>query len=284
MEKNAIFGLDDQDYKGSKIVVIPIAYDMLTPKDGCRGGPTAILEASRKLERYDSDVGFDVADLDIFTSPQIDGDGLSPEAMIKKISAEVSSVLEDKKIPLLLGGDHITSLGGISAFAEAKAKFDVIQFDAHSGTRYAFNGSQYAHECSAARIREMASCYTIDVRSGDIEGMKAFKADILTITEMKEIGLDTAVKRMVRKTGSALYVSFNFDFMRLSDMPSVRTPEPGGLSYGKTLQMLSQLMTNKSIVGIDFVGFAPISGFASSNVTAAKLIQNTLCYMFKEEE
>jgi agmatinase len=99
---------------------------------------------------------------------------------------------------------------------------------------------------------------------------------------MKEIGLENAVKRISRKTGKAIYVSFNYDLMRLSDMPSVRTPEPGGLSYGKTVDMLAQIMVSKSVVGMDFVGLAPIQGLQAPNVVAAKLIQKTLCNAFKE--
>jgi agmatinase len=284
MEKNAIFGLEAQEYKNAKAVVIPVPYDSMFAVGGCRGGPGAIIEASQNLESYDNSSGLDISDLGIFTSAVLEEESPSAEAMIGKVAKTVAPVIKDKKVPIVIGGDHTVSLGAISALADAKVEFNVLQFDAHSGTRSTFKGSKYAHECTAARIREMTPCYTIDVRSGDVAGLKESKADMLTMVEMKEIGLDNSVKRAIRKTGRSIYISFNYDVMRLSDMPSVRTPEPGGLSYGKTIDMLAQLTLSKNVVGMDFIGLSPIQGFDAPNVLAAKLIQQALCYVFKDRE
>ncbi len=282
MDKNAIFGLEGQDYAKARAVVIPVPYDSMSASDGCRGGPAAIIEASQSLESYDIESEVDVADIGIFTSAMIDGGAPSVEAMIGKVSEAVAAVVKDGKVPILIGGDHTVSLGALTALANVKTEFDVISFDAHSGTRDSYNGSRYAHECNATRIRELAPCYSIDVRSGDLAGMKEYTSDILTTVEMKEMGLDNSIKHITRKAGKAIYMSFNYDFMRISDMPSVRYPEPGGLSYGKTVEMLSQVPTSKDVAGIDFVGLAPVSGFGSVNVTAAKLIQKILCNIFKQ--
>lgn len=225
----------------------------------------------------------DVGAIGVFTAQEVDGGATSVEAMIEQVKGTVAPVIKDGKMPVLIGGDHVVALGAISALVGAKAEFDVLHFDAHSGTRDAYEGNRYAHECTAARIREISSCYSIDVRSGDMEGMKKFTADILTTSEMKEIRLENSVKRMARKTGRLVYLSFNYDFMSISDMPSVRTTEPGGLSYGKTIDMLAQLVINKTVVGMDFVGLSPIDGLNAPNVVAAKLIQKTLCSIFKEQ-
>ena len=120
MDKNAIFGLEGQTYEKAKAVVLPVPYDSVSLKGGCRGGPAAIMEASQSLESYDNESEMDMGGIGIFTSDEVDGGVATVEAMIDKVNKAVTPVVKDKKMPIIIGGDHTVSLGSISALMAAK--------------------------------------------------------------------------------------------------------------------------------------------------------------------
>src|SRR5208283_6076545 len=100
-----LFGLEEQNYKKAKVVVIPVPYDSTsTYRSGAREGPHAIITASRAMELYSEETGSDISDVGVFTTEELAPDVSSPENMIRRIGKEVELVLHDSKIPLLIGG------------------------------------------------------------------------------------------------------------------------------------------------------------------------------------
>lgn len=273
-----LFGLEDADYNKSRIVALPIPYDSTsTYLSGSRFGPKAIIDASRNLELYDIDTASDPSRLGIYTTEELAPDFSSPKNMVDYISKEVSLIIQDKKVPLVIGGEHTVAIGAVKAFSESKQKFTVLHFDAHSDSRDELYGSKYCHACVMARIKELCGdYYSIGVRSIDEESAKRKDKRILTMNHLRKIGLMNAAKFIAKNSAKNIYISFDFDVLDPSEMPSTGTPEPDGLHYSEIMGVFKTVLKGKNLMGMDFTEFRPIPGFYAPDFMAAKLIYETI--------
>lgn len=278
-----LFGIEDQDYDKAKVVVLPIPYDSTsTYKVGSREGPHAIIEASRQVEFYSEELGRDISKIGIFTLDELAPDFDSPKKMVDRIAKEVSLILEDSKVPLLIGGEHTIAVGGVKAIAQKYKDFSVLHFDAHSDSRDEFFGTKYCHACIMARIREMCkSCYSVGVRSTTEELAKKHAASTLYMKDMRTMTTKQIVDSILKNTKKNLYITIDLDVLDPSEMPSTGTPEPGGMRYNDIKDILKGVLKERNLIGIDFNELCPIPGMHAPNFLAAKLIYQTLGYAFK---
>lgn len=279
-----LFGLEDQDYKNAKVVAVPVPYDSTTTyRAGTRDGPRAIIEASRNMELYSEETGSDISKIGIFTTDEIAPDVSSPENMVKRIEAEIKPIIEDKKIPLLLGGEHTISLGSIRALAKAGKNFTLLHFDAHSDSREELAGSKFCHACVVARAQEYCKSYSVGVRSIDERSAKKSK-NILLMKDIYEMETKEIVKSILKNTSKDIYLSVDLDVLDPSEMPSVGTPEPEGFTYHQLKEIIKGVVKESNVVGLDVVELNPIPGFAAPNYLAAKLIYLTLGFAFDSKK
>ena len=277
-----LFGLESQDYVSAKVVVLPVPYDSTASyKAGAREGPHAIIQASRNIELYSEELGTDISEIGIYTLDELEPDVNSAEGMVNRIEKEVSILLNDSKIPLLLGGDHSISIGAFRAVAKAEKDFSVLHFDAHSDSRNEYMGSRYSHACVAARARELAkNCYSVGVRSVDAEGAKSYRKEMLYMSDVAMLGVEKAVDPIIRNTSNNIYLTIDLDVLDPSIMPSVGTPEPGGMSFQTITGLLKSVLRKKRLLGLDITELCPIPGVVAPDYTAAKLTYLLLGYAF----
>ncbi len=279
-----LFGLES-DYKSARIAVLPVPYEgTVSYRPGTRYGPRAIIDASRNIELYSEELELDVSRAGIYTLEEMLPNVDSPEKMITDVKKETEVILNDGKIPLILGGEHSISVGSISALADRGKDFSVIHFDAHSDSRDVFMGSKYSHACVMKRVADMSVDYmSVGVRSIDEEGYK-HKERILFRKEMHSIGDNGKIADLITKgTKDNVYLTFDFDVMDPSEMPSVGTPEPDGLLFYEICHILRTVLAQKNLIGLDFVELSPIPGFAAPDFVAAKLIYNIIGYAFSKK-
>jgi len=152
------FGCLPEEYsllKGSKIVVIPVAYDgTSTWLKGADKAPIAIIEASANMELYDIETDSEVYQQGIFTSQAIEGLS-SPEDLVQAVTETVKKYLRKDKFAVVIGGEHSVSIGSIKAHVENHKDMTVLQLDAHCDLRDEYNGSKYNHACVMARVKEL---------------------------------------------------------------------------------------------------------------------------------
>lgn len=171
MEKLNYGGLEEEftDYENAKIVVLPVPYDgTSTWLKGADKGPEAILEASANMELYDIETDSEVYTKGIATLDPVT-ENASPEAMSDAVEMKVAALLNDKKFPVILGGEHSVSIGAFRAFAKHYENYSVLQLDAHSDMRDSYEGSDHNHACVMARAKEMATVAQVGIRSSCIE-------------------------------------------------------------------------------------------------------------------
>lgn len=287
MPKHNLFGIDEQDYESARVAVLPVPYDATTTyKSGAREGPDAIINASRNIELYSYELARDISDIGIFTLPAMSPDVSSPEGMIDKIRKEVGIILDDRKLPLLLGGEHTITLGALRAFKDKGRDISVICFDAHSDSRKELLGAKYMHGTVATRVRELyPATFQVGLRSMDSAfARKADRQKALSQKDIQRIGMREAIESILEETGENIYLSIDLDVLDPSEMPSIGTPEPDGLKFRELMQIMEELGQRKTLAGLDVTELCPIPYLHAPDYLSAKLIYLTLGYFLSKKE
>jgi len=270
-------GLEVQDYKKARVVVLPIPFEATTSyMMGTKNGPRAIIEASRHIELYDIELKKDISEIGIFTFPTMSFLTDSPKQAIEKIKKAVSKLLKDKKFVLSLGGEHTITCGAVAAFKQKYKKLSVLQIDAHSDLRDEYLGIEYSHACAMRRVREME----VPVVGVGIRSLDESEADYIRKKEIKTIFYAPALptKKIIASLSRDVYLTFDVDALDPSIMPSTGTPEPGGLGWYEVLDLIKQVAKTKKIIGADIVELSPLPGLVFPDFLAAKLAYKIIGY------
>lgn len=193
-----LFGLPF-DYNHAEIVIIPVPWEVTVSNDaGTAAGPQAILDYSPQIDLYDFDIK-DAWKLGVHMLPisnewhswseqlrpkakkyilqleeRTDTDQQIPieidqQSKILKnaIKEQASQILNNGKIPAVLGGDHSTPLGLIEALTEKHADFGILQIDAHADLRDAYEGFTFSHASimfNAIKFSQISKLVSVGVR------------------------------------------------------------------------------------------------------------------------
>lgn len=266
----------------SRIAILPVAYDLTTSyKSGASAGPKAIIDASRYLETYDDETEKEVYKFGIYTAKEIKQTGAKPESIINKVEKETISILKAGKFPVILGGEHSVTLGPVRAYKKIFKNFSVLQLDAHRDMRDSFQGSKYSHACIAKRIVELTGLSQIGVRSMSKEESGKSNNNLKTFFMKDMVNNRAWVDEVINSLDNdRVYVTIDMDAFDPSIMPSVGTPEPGGMEWYETLVLFKRLSQKKEVIGFDAVELSPMPGNVSPDFLAAKLIYKFLSYIF----
>lgn len=271
-------GLDSQDYAHSRVVIFPVPYSSTTYwKSGTKDGPQAIIDASRHIELYDIETKKDASKQGIFTLPLLEPSKNSPEETILRIKKVISKILDDGKIPIMLGGEHSVTNGAVLAFKEKCSDFSILQLDAHTDLRDEFEGTKYHHACVMRRARDLEIPVTqVGIRSVSEEEAKYIENNkIKTIFYAPEIPAEEIIATLNKN----VYLTFDLDVFDPSLMPSVGTPEPGGLDWYSALNLIKEVSKKTKVIGADVVELCPLPGLFAYDFLAAKLVYKIISYI-----
>ncbi len=281
MEKLNYGGLEEEftDYENAKIVVLPVPYDgTSTWLKGADKGPEAILEASANMELYDIETDSEVYTKGIATLDPVT-ENASPEAMSDAVEMKVDALLNDKKFPVILGGEHSVSIGAFRAFAKHYENYSVLQLDAHSDMRDSYEGSDHNHACVMARAKEMATVAQVGIRSSCIEEKHNIEPDrIFYAHEIKESS--NWMYDVSEKLNDNVYITIDLDVFDPAYMPSTGTPEPDGMNYREIINFLKLINERHNIIGLDVVELCPNDINKAPDFLASKLIYQILSMKF----
>jgi len=274
-------GLEEKfsKYEGSNVLIVPVPYDgTSTWIKGADKGPDAILEASANMELYDIEYDTEFYTVGIHTCEPL-GPYPSPEAMSQQVYEFVKQHIDNKYV-VVLCGEHSVSAGTIKAHAEAYNSLTVLQLDAHTDLRDEYEGSKYNHACVMARAKEYCPVVHVGIRSQCIEELNSFdRSDIFYAHEIahNRNWIEDVIDRIKTKN---VYVTIDLDVFDPSIMPSTGTPEPGGLLWYETLELLEQVHRKRNVVGFDVVELCPNEINKAPNFLAAKLVYKMIGYKF----
>jgi agmatinase len=267
------------DYHNSRIVILPVPYDATsTWIKGADKGPDAIMEASVNLEFYDIETESEAFKHGIFTLEPL-AEISSPEALVNSVRHKVSSLISEKKFPVIVGGNHTVSIGSIQAFGELTENFSVLQLDAHSDLRNSYEGSKYNHACAMARAREIAPVVQVGIRSMSAEELPDVDEDRIFFAH-KLYHDKNLYNKALDLLSENVYITIDLDVFDPSLIPSTGTPEPGGPEYFEIMHFLHEVVKLRNVVGFDVVELCPSPVNKASDFIAAKIIYQLLSYIF----
>lgn len=285
-------GKEVSTFTSSKIVVLPAPYEhTVSYGGGARRGPAGIISASHFVEFYDDELDRELCnDAGIATLPAIRfGKNIHAKA-IDLLYRQVRALLEQDKFVVTLGGEHTISQAPIKAHLEKYPDLSVLQFDAHSDLRDSYEGSKYSHASVMARVCEFlnpARIVQVGIRAQCIEEARFIRRHGMTTLYAHQIRgalRDSWQQRALEKLSGHVYVTFDVDGFDPSIMPSTGTPEPNGLNWPETMQLLRQVGEHKMIVGFDVVELAPVKGVTHPDLTAARLTYKMMNYAFLHQQ
>jgi len=262
------------------VAVIPVPYDLTTSyRSGTRSGPLAIIEASTHMELFDDEINAEIADVGICTLNLVEPVTSSPDKMISRVAGVVSSVIREDKFPVVLGGEHSITLGAVTALSSRFPDFGVVQLDAHADLRDQYQGSKYNHACIGRRISERFPLTQIGIRSlCSEEHLFLENSGISTYYSGDIYGNSSWIEPCVANLPETIYITIDLDVLDPSIMPSVGTPEPGGLLWYDVLYLLRTLAEKKTIIGFDIVELCPMPSNPAPDFLAAKLCYKLIGY------
>jgi len=268
-------------YDESEIVVLPVPYDETsTWMRGADKAPDAVFEASVNLEFYDIETASEVHLRGIHTLPPI-LEKESPDKLVETVYKKVKKLREDKKFPVIIGGNHTVPIGAFKAFSEEYQDITILQLDAHSDLRQAYEGSKFNHACAMARAKEYAPIVQVGIRSMSAEELQFVDNDRIFYA-YRLFNDKSLYKKAVEKLGKNVYVTIDLDVFDPSLIPATGTPEPGGPDYFDIMMFLRNVAANRNIVGFDIVELCPSEQNKTSDFIAAKIIYQLLSYIFAD--
>ncbi len=283
--KNGFLGIDNEvDFK-EQVVVVPFGLEKtVSYGGGTRNGPKEIIKASHQVELYDEELNcepYKKIGIKTLKPFKINKD---IKKALKKMSDINKEILDKNLFPITFGGEHSITPGCIAPFVKKHKNICLLHFDAHADLRESYNGEKFSHASAIKRCLDYKNVSIIsfgirNISKSEITFLKknASRINIFWAKDKKNWNLQK-FKKMIK--GKTVYLTFDVDGLDSSIMPATGTPEPGGLLWDETLNIIKIAAKNSNIVGADINELSPIKGFNSYNFLVAKLAYKILSYKF----
>ena len=264
------------DYEESKLVVFGAPFDSTASfRPGARFASKAMRSESFGIETYSPYQDKDLEDILVFDSGDLElGFGNPPKALAL-IEEFTGHLLDDDKIPCMIGGEHLVTLGAVKAVAKRYPDVHVIQFDAHADIRDDYLGETLSHATVIHRVWDLLGdnkIFQFGIRSGDRSEFHWGKRHIFT-NKFNFNELDYIVEEL---QGKPVYLTIDLDVLDPSVFPGTGTPEAGGVSF---MELLQAILTTceLNIVGCDVNELSPIYDQSGvSTAVACKVLRELL--------
>lgn len=286
-EGNFYAGVMENDFSKAEVAILPVPYSSTTYYNpNTREGPKALIEASRHMELWDEELEKDISrEVGIYTMDALSPSKNSPKEVVEQIAQIVGKIMDVKKFPLILGGEHSITSGPVKAIAERVKNLSILQIDAHTDLRDEFEGTKYHHGTVMRRIIEDLG---VPVTQVGIRSISEECAEFIKTTNKRDLFyakdilkmLNLPLDEIISTLNENVYITFDLDALDPSIMPSTGTPEPGGFSWYQALEILRRVTRERKIVGADIVELSPIPGISHPDFLAAKLAYKLIGYTF----
>ena len=257
-------------YPDSRIVLYGAPFDSTTSfRPGARFGPSAMRHESFGLETYSPYQDADLTQCAVFDSGDLELSFGSPERALYDIETRAAVILQDEKIPLLLGGEHLVTLGAVRAAAKKYADLHIIHFDAHADLRDQYLDAKLSHACVIRRCWDLLGdgrIHQFAIRSGEREEFQ-FAKEHTDFHPFDFEGLGHTLS-MLKKQNVPIYLTMDLDCLDPSIFPGTGTPEAGGVSFLQLLEALRAVCT-ANVIGADLNELASTLDHSGISTAAA---------------
>ncbi|ARD84150.1 putative arginase [Ferroplasma acidiphilum] len=266
---DALASYEDADY-----VIFGAPFDNTSSyRRGSRLAPNSIRAAYDNLESYEVNYGINLLDAkicDLGDLPVYE----DVDYILSEIETATATIFHDKKIPVMLGGEHSLTVGALRNLKD----ITMVIIDAHSDFRDSYMGNKNNHACVTRRALELLGKNKIisigtrstsyeEIASGEYENVRFISAN-----EVRASGIDEVISEVMEKTSDRVYFSIDMDGFDPAYAPGVGTPEPYGLTSYDVRSILTSI--SDRIIGFDINEMTPLYDNGNTSMLAAKLIQD----------
>ena len=268
----------DAEYEDAKIVIFGAPFDSTTSfRPGARFGSSAIRHESFGLEIYSPYQDKEITDCPIFDSGDIELCFGSSEKALEDIEERAETILNDGKIPFMIGGEHLVTLGAVRAAFKKHPDMHLIQFDAHCDLRDDYLGAKLSHAAVVRRCHDFLGdgrIHQFCIRSGEKTefefASKHTDMHRFSFDGIKEVVADLVAKKV------PVYLTIDLDCMDPGIFPGTGTPEAGGVSFTELLNAMVEV-SKCNIIGADVNELAPMLDTSGASTAAAcKVVRELL--------
>ena len=267
----------DSTFADARVVLFGAPYDSTTSfRPGTRFGPAAMRSESFGIETYSPYQDRDLEELQIHDAGDLELPFGAPDQALAQIEAEAGRILDAGKIPFLLGGEHLVTLGAVRAAVKRHPKLCILHFDAHADLREDYLGVKLSHACVMRRCHELVGdgrIWQFGIRSGTREEFAFMRAGHVTT---EPFTLDT-LHKLELPAGTPVYLTVDLDVIDPSEFPGTGTQEAGGVGFVALLAALRDILGRFDVVALDNVELSPpLDHTGRSTALACKLLREEL--------
>lgn len=272
----------EAEYDEATHVVFGAPFDGTTSyRPGTRFASSVMRNDSRLgFESYSPVLDKDLYDVNIFDAGDLELPYGSAAKVLDSIEAFTDQVLADNKVPVMIGGEHLVSLGAFRSIIKKYKDVYIIHFDAHTDLRDEFGGVPLSHATVLKKMAALAGekhLFQFGIRSGLKEEFEyAREKQFINLHNFD--GLSQVVENL---KGKQVYLTIDLDVLDPSTFPGTGTPEPGGVSFKELVNAIYS-MKDLNIIGADLVELAPyLDPSGASTSVAIKTLRELLLTIVK---
>ncbi len=271
----------DNCYEEAKLVVFGAAFDGTTSfRPGTRFATNAMRSESDGIETYSPYQDMDLEDILVCDVGDLEFPFGNPNEVLNIISEFTKDILNDGKVPVMIGGEHLVTLGAAREVVKKYNDVCFIHFDAHADLRDDYLGEKLSHATVMRRVWDLVGdnkIFQFGIRSGSKEEIKWGKDHVYTNFFNLE-NLDHVLNQI---QGKPVYVTIDLDVLDPSIFPGTGTPEAGGVTYKELIDAILKLK-KMNVVACDINELSPhydLSG--TSTAVACKTLREVLLAFYK---
>ena len=268
-------------FADSRIVMFGAPFDgTVTNRPGARFASERIRAESQSIETYSPYLNMDLTDpgVAICDTGDLELPFGAPARVLETIERFVYGLYSAGKFPLMIGGEHLLTLGAVRAAARANPGLSVVQFDAHTDLRGDYIGEVLSHATVMRRCWEATGdgrIYQFAIRSGERQEFEFAQAH--TFMNLFDFGRFDEALKLPQLSDKPVYLTIDLDALDPSECPGTGTPEAGGVSFNELLGAACQVISNCNVIGLDIVELCPPADPSGiSTALACKLLRELL--------
>lgn len=278
-----IFSGFQKPFDEAEYVVVGVPFDATsTFRIGARFAPLAIREALLGIDGYSFRSDIDARELKVHDMGDLHISGKANETL-ERLELVTKELLEAKKLPIFIGGEHTITLGAMRSVGENAV---VVSFDAHLDLRNEFMGLTMSHATWMRRLHEQVrpekilEIGTRAVDKDELDYAKNFNIPFFTVNQIMEDGVDKTTEKIRELLAGQerIYLTIDMDVLDPAFAPAVQNPEPDGLSMHVFLDLMCSVC-DRRVVAFDLVEVAPHYDMGITAVQAAKTMFEVLCHL-----
>ncbi len=266
-------------YEDARIVLFGAPFDSTTSfRPGTRFASKAMRGDSFGLETYSPWQDKDLADYNVFDAGDLTLSISNTETALSPIEETARTIIKDGKLPFMIGGEHLVTLGALRAARDFYPDLHIIHFDAHADLRESYLGESLSHACVIRRAWEILGdgrIHQFGIRSGERAEFQWAK----THTRLHHFNFEGLEETLAEIGGAPVYLTLDLDVLDPSVLPGTGTPEPGGVCFAELIRAI-EIVSRANIVGCDIVELCPVyDQSGASTAVALKILREMLLYL-----